>query len=131
MRTTAFTAFLSAMRAEPRAVLSAAYKPCIATITARSSLKRSSQGMSGIYPLARARVCRDDLAVAGGHNAGNTRAATQKKTCRRSYHKHYHQGEFDKFLPLITVPKVVKGSHFIPPGLSQSSRGVDSSHPAA
>lgn len=45
-------------------------------------------GISRIYRLARARVSRDDLAISGGHNAGNTRATTQKETCRRYYYKH-------------------------------------------
>jgi hypothetical protein len=77
-------------------------------------------------PLPRDRVCRDDLTIGRGHNAGDTRAATQKKACRRYYHKHQQQGVFDKVLSLIIVPKVVKGSQFIPTSLSASSRGLAS-----
>jgi hypothetical protein len=83
------------------------------------------------YALPRARVCRDDLTIGGGHNACDTRAATQKKTCRRYYHKHQQQGVFDKVLSLIIVPKVVKGSQFIPTSLSASSRALHPRNPVA
>src|SRR5260370_14103670 len=79
-------------------------------------------------PLPRDRVCRDDLTIGGGHNACDTRAATQKKARRRYYHKHQQQGVFDKVLSLIIVPKVVKGSQFISTGLSASIRAL---HPGS
>jgi hypothetical protein len=82
-----------------------------------------------MYPLLRDRVCRDDLAVGGGHNAGDTRAATQEKTCRRYYYKHQQQGVFDKVLSLIIVPKVVKSSQFIPASLLTSSRALHPRNP--
>jgi hypothetical protein len=81
------------------------------------------------YPLPRDRVCRYDLTIRGGHNACDTRSATQKKLCRRYYHKHQEQGVFDKVLSLIIVPKVVKASQFIPTSLSANSRALHPRNP--
>ena len=79
--------------------------------------------------LARAAVGRDELAVAGGPDAGNAAARAEEKSGRRQCHKGQQECVFDEVLSLIIVPKVVKGSQFIPTSLSASSRALHPRNP--